>query len=86
MIVSPSGKICSDVIRDNKEGIVYAKCDVSDCIVPKGIHDIAGSYQRSDVFRFEINRSVLKPVHITNEREQPLETGHAPTSTDVSNS
>lgn len=71
MIVSPSGRICSDVIRDNKEGIAYAKCDISDCIVPKGIHDIAGSYQRSDVFRFEINKEVLRPVQIRNENAQP---------------
>lgn len=64
MIVSPSGLVCSDIIKDNKEGIVYAECDISEVITQKSIHDIAGSYQRSDILKFEINKSVLKPVNI----------------------
>lgn len=66
MIVSPSGTFCSDVIKDNKEGIVYATCDISKEITMKEMHDISGNYQRSDVFHFEINKSVLEPAHFTN--------------------
>ncbi len=64
MIVAPSGVICSNIVRDNKEDIAYAKCDISTEIMQKGVHDIAGSYQRNDVFHFEINKSVLEPVNI----------------------
>lgn len=63
MIISPSGTFCGDVLKDNKEGIVYAKCDISTEICLKEMHDVSGNYQRTDVFRFEINRSVLEPVH-----------------------
>lgn len=66
MIVAPSGVICSDVIRDNREGIAYAVCDISTEVALKGVHDIAGSYQRNDVFHFEINKATLEPVIVRN--------------------
>lgn len=65
MIIAPSGQYASDIIRNNQEGIVYAQCDISSEIAAKGIHDIAGSYQRNDVFYFGINKTVRKPVHIS---------------------
>ena len=68
MIIAPSGACCSNIIRDNKEGIAYAQCDIGDEIALKGIHDIAGSYQRTDVFHFGINKTVLQPVYITEEK------------------
>jgi nitrilase/aliphatic nitrilase len=70
MIVSPSGTICSDVIKDNKEGIAYAECDISTEIPLKAMHDISGNYQRNDVFNFKINKSVLEPVYCTGESEE----------------
>lgn len=60
MIIGPSGTYCSDVVKDNREGIAYAQCDISTEIPCKGIHDVSGSYQRSDVFRFEIDKRVLR--------------------------
>jgi hypothetical protein len=33
----------------------------------KGVHDIEGSYQRNNVFYFEINKSVLEPVNILDD-------------------
>lgn len=67
MIVSPSGAFCSDVIKDNKEGIVYATCDIASEIPFKGMHDISGNYQRNDIFHFKINKAVLSPVHYMND-------------------
>lgn len=67
MIISPSGKVISDIIKDNNQGIVYAECDLSEIVTQKSIHDISGSYQRNDIFNFEINKSILKPVSIKNE-------------------
>lgn len=67
MIVSPAGLVISDTIKDNKEGIAFAECDLSQIITQKSIHDIAGSYQRMDVFHFGIDKSVLKPVHVKGD-------------------
>lgn len=65
MVIAPSGAYCSDIIKDNKEGIVYAQCDISDEISLKNIHDIAGSYQRNDIFHFGLNKQSLSPAFIT---------------------
>jgi nitrilase len=70
MIVSPSGTICSEVIKDNKEGILYAKCDISSEIPLKAMHDVSGSYQRNDAFNFKINKSVLEPVYCNGNSEE----------------
>lgn len=78
MIVSPSGLVISDIIKDNKEGIVYAECDISEVVTQKSIHDIAGSYQRSDVFKFEINKSALKPVTIKSDEFNSQESEYYP--------
>ena len=69
MIIGPSGAFCSEVIKDNREGIVYAECDISSEISLKGIHDISGSYQRHDVFNFKINKSKLEPVYFTDDKD-----------------
>lgn len=66
MIVSPSGAFCSDVIKDNKEGIVYAACDIATEICFKSMHDVSGNYQRNDVFHFEVNKAVREPAYYTN--------------------
>lgn len=60
-IVAPSGVICSDILTDNREGIVYAECDLSSEIGEKAVHDVAGSYQREDVFHFHVNKTKLDP-------------------------
>ncbi|NLC40841.1 MAG: carbon-nitrogen hydrolase family protein, partial [Clostridiaceae bacterium] len=66
-IVSPSGVVISDIIKDNQEGIALAECDLSEIVTGKSIHDIAGNYQRNDIFRFEINKTVLNPVSIRGD-------------------
>jgi len=66
-IVSPSGVVISDIIKDNQEGIAFAECDLSEIVTAKSIHDIAGNYQRNDIFKFEINKTVLNPVSIRGD-------------------
>jgi nitrilase/aliphatic nitrilase len=78
MIVSPSGTICSDVLKDNKEGIVYAECDISSEIPFKAIHDVSGSYQRNDVFHFKINKSVLEPVYFIDNSDESEQRNYYP--------
>lgn len=69
MIVNPSGIVCSDIIKDNKEGIVYAECDISTEIPCKAMHDVSGNYQRNDVFNFTINKTALEPVYVTGDSD-----------------
>ena len=66
-IVSPSGVIISNIIKDNHEGIALAECNLSEIVTGKSIHDIAGNYQRNDIFKFEINKTVLSPVNIRED-------------------
>lgn len=69
MVVGPSGAICSEVLKDNKEGIVYAECDISSEIPLKAMHDVSGNYQRNDIFNFTINKAPLTPVHFSGHAE-----------------
>ncbi len=70
MIITRSGMICNDVVRDNQESIASAKFDISTEVALKGVHDIADSCQRNDVFHFEINKAALKPVNIRNNGQK----------------
>ncbi len=40
----------------DEEGIVYAEIDLSRCIQPRQMHDIAGHYNRFDIFDLRVNR------------------------------
>ncbi|MGB7256789.1 MAG: carbon-nitrogen hydrolase family protein [Pseudolabrys sp.] len=61
-IYGPDGRLVGDPIIDH-EGIVYAEIDLSRCIEPKQYHDILGHYNRFDIFKLEVNRTPLEPIH-----------------------
>lgn len=67
MVTEPSGHICSDILMNNKEGIIYADCDLTKALTPKSIHDIYGCYQRFDIFQLHVNRAHRVPVKFYNE-------------------
>ncbi|MCI8815665.1 MAG: carbon-nitrogen hydrolase family protein [Angelakisella sp.] len=84
MIVGPNGQPISDILKDNEDGIVYADCDIANEITMKGIHDIAGAYQRFDVFQLHVNKADRGPAYFYNdtgasrefipfEEEEPIE-------------
>ena len=66
-IVGPNGQELCEPITNNKEGIVYADCDISSSIIMKGVHDIAGAYQRLDVFQLYVNKARRKAAYFYNE-------------------
>ncbi|KAF3064946.1 hypothetical protein GL218_02140 [Daldinia childiae] len=45
-----------------EEGILYADVDLEDCIEGKQYHDLAGGYQRLDVFELKVDRKRRQPV------------------------
>lgn len=61
LIVGPSGSPISE-LRSEEEGIVYADIDVADCVEPRQLHDVAGYYNRFDIFRLTVDRSANRPV------------------------
>lgn len=65
MIVGPDGEYVTEPIC-GEEGIIYADLDISREISLKGVQDIAGSYQRFDIFQLNVNQASLEPVRFYN--------------------
>lgn len=61
MVVGPTGVPISEELQD-EEGIVYADVDVAATVEPRQLHDVAGYYNRFDVFRLNVNRAANRPV------------------------
>lgn len=66
MIIDPTGEVTSDVLSDD-EGIAYADIDIARCVEPKQFHDLAGYYNRFDIFRLEVDRTPRDPASFTDE-------------------
>jgi nitrilase len=54
-VIDPHGNPVGDPLIDS-EGIVYAEIDLNECIQPKQMHDIIGSYNRFDIFDLRVDR------------------------------
>ncbi|MDA5193277.1 carbon-nitrogen hydrolase family protein [Govanella unica] len=64
-IIGPDGSAIGSPLIDD-EGIVYADIDLNNCIQPKQMHDITGSYNRFDIFNLTVNRASLSPTSFTD--------------------
>ncbi|MGE0565885.1 MAG: carbon-nitrogen hydrolase family protein [Pseudolabrys sp.] len=75
MILGPSGEIIGDTMCE-EEGLLYQDIDVARCVEPKQFHDVAGYYNRFDVFDLTVNRRRLAPIALddseTGERGDPV--------------
>jgi aliphatic nitrilase len=54
------------VLRD-EEGLLYCEIDLADCVEPKQFHDVAGYYNRFDVFDLRVCRTRQVPVAFSEE-------------------
>jgi len=72
MVIGPDGQGIGHARKE--EGILYADLDLSACVEPKQFHDVAGYYNRFDVFRLEVDRSARRPVTFCDASapEEPL--------------
>jgi len=61
IVLGPNGLPISEIKRD-EEGILYADIDVAKCVEPKQFHDVAGYYNRFDVFSFSVDRTHRDPA------------------------
>jgi len=67
-VLGPDGRVIGQPLID-EEGIVYADIDLSRCIQPRQMHDIAGHYNRFDVFDLRVNRRPLRSVRFDDAAE-----------------
>lgn len=67
MVVSPSGEVVGEMRRD-EEGLVLAEIDLNEIIEHKQHHDIAGYYNRFDIFDLRVNRKRLVPIHFLQDK------------------
>lgn len=66
MIVGPDGGLRSE-IRSNEEGMVHAEIDVSEVLEHKQHHDMAGYYNRMDIYALHVQRARPKPAYFADD-------------------
>lgn len=69
LVFGPSGEPITEALSD-EEGIVYADVDTSLCVEPKQLHDIAGGYNRFDVFELTVDRRASRPVRFRSDMSE----------------
>lgn len=69
MIVGPDGSLRSE-IRSEEEGMVHAQIDVSEILEHKQHHDMAGYYNRMDIYSLHVQRARPKPAYFREENSQ----------------
>ena len=60
--IGPNGTPISQIMQE-AEGILYADVDLSLCVEPKQLHDLAGGYNRFDIFHLTVDRTAQRPIH-----------------------
>lgn len=68
MVIGPAGLPVSEVVS-GEERLLYAEIDLSQCVEPKQFHDVVGYYNRFDIFKLQVDRSVNRPVYFLNEQD-----------------
>ncbi|HEX3827156.1 MAG TPA: carbon-nitrogen hydrolase family protein [Sporichthyaceae bacterium] len=61
LIVGPGGELIGDPLR-GREGLLIASIDLGELIIPRVAHDIAGHYQRHDLFSLTLDQRPRPPI------------------------
>ena len=61
MIVNPQGTVIAETASTADE-LLIGEIDLEECIVPKQFHDLAGYYNRFDIFRLSVDRTPREPI------------------------
>ena len=67
--IGPDGRVIGEPLID-EEGIAYAEIDLSRCIQPRQMHDIAGQYNRFDIFDLRVNRNPLRAAKFDDTADE----------------
>ncbi|KIW88796.1 uncharacterized protein Z519_10843 [Cladophialophora bantiana CBS 173.52] len=62
-------------IVTDMEAILFADLDLNECIEGKQYHDVAGGYQRFDVFSLQVNRQRHEPAQFHDEKDKASSLG-----------
>jgi nitrilase len=68
MIINPQGAVIAETASTADE-LLLAEIDLSECVVPKQFHDLAGYYNRFDIFRLSVDRTPREPIGFTDGTE-----------------
>ncbi len=68
-IIDPRAEVVVGPMAGNEEGILYADADFEACIRGRMVHDVAGHYNRPDVYRLLVNNNPSSLV-FSPQREQ----------------
>jgi nitrilase len=66
MIVGPDGTLRSD-IRSDAEGMVHTEIDVAEIVEHKQHHDMAGYYNRMDIYSLHVQRARPQPAYFRGD-------------------
>jgi aliphatic nitrilase len=68
VVLGPTGMPLGEALCGD-EGILYADIDLAQSVEPKQFHDVAGSYNRFDIFTLSVDRSPRGPATFIDERQ-----------------
>lgn len=80
--LGPDGRVIGEPLID-EEGIVYADIDLSRCIQPRQMHDIAGHYNRFDIFDLKVNRRPLQAARFDDDPTEVFSTSSSGASEQI---
>lgn len=66
VVVKPFGGVVAGPLH-NEKGVLYASIDIDAARDSRKALDVAGHYNRPDIFQLEINRSAMPPVTFTDK-------------------
>ena len=72
VIVAPDMRILAGPLEGDVEGIIYADLDFEISVKMKLRHDLAGHYNRPDVFRLRVNRNPAELMEVFDDGFDPL--------------
>lgn len=72
MILGPNGLPIAETASDSDQ-LLIETIDLEECIVPKQFHDIAGYYNRFDIFSLNVNRQSLTPAEFHNTENRNMD-------------
>jgi enamine deaminase RidA (YjgF/YER057c/UK114 family) len=66
-ILGPDGRVIAGPAPDDAETIVYADIDLTASVRPKLMHDVAGNYNRFDVFSLNLHPAPLAAIRFDGD-------------------
>lgn len=75
-VIDPYGQVIAGPMAGDQEGVLCAEIDLQDCVRGRLLHDFAGHYNRTDVFRLIVDNR--QTALVTRWRDKPSDDGVDP--------